>query len=199
MDELRLCIASNIIRLRTAAGMTQAELGEKLNYSDKTISKWERADGMPDAYVLTQLSRIFGVSVDYLLSDHDDWEGDRKKKEKNAKEFSAGVVTLVSVAGIWTLAMLVFVIFWMVGSIHWIIFVTAVPATLITLLVFNSVWRRGKNNFWIVALLLLSLVCLIYLALIKYNPWQLFLVLIPGEIVVFLSFRIKKHDQTDKA
>lgn len=199
MDELRLCIASNIIRLRTAAGMTQAELGEKLNYSDKTISKWERADGMPDAYVLTQLGRIFGVSVDYLLSDHDDWEGDRKKKEKNAKEFSAGVVTLVSVAGIWTLAMLVFVIFWMVGSIHWIIFVTAVPATLITLLVFNSVWRRGKNNFWIVALLLLSLVCLIYLALIKYNPWQLFLVLIPGEIVVFLSFRIKKHDQMDKA
>ena len=39
MDELKLIFASNLIRLRTAAGMTQAELGEQLNYSDKSISK----------------------------------------------------------------------------------------------------------------------------------------------------------------
>ena len=42
LQELRLVTASNIIKLRTASEMTQAELGQRLNYSDKSISKWER-------------------------------------------------------------------------------------------------------------------------------------------------------------
>ena len=74
LSELKLISASNIIKLRTGAGLTQAELGEKLNYSDKTISKWERGEAIPDAYVLTQMAEIFGVTVDYLLSSHDAWE-----------------------------------------------------------------------------------------------------------------------------
>ncbi len=193
MDELKLNVASNIIKLRTGAGMTQAELGEKLSYSDKTISKWERAEGLPDAYVLKQLSEIFSVSVDYLLAGHNEWDVEARQNEEKNRSYSGAVVTMVSVAGIWTLAMLVFVIFWMLGHIYWIIFVTAIPATLITLLVFNSIWRKGRNNSLLVAALVASLVLLIYLALIKFNPWQLFLVLIPAELVVFLSFRIKKR------
>jgi transcriptional regulator with XRE-family HTH domain len=66
MDDIRLIVACNIIRLRTGAGMTQAELGEKLNYSDKTISKWERAESLPDASVLKQIGELFHVSVDDL-------------------------------------------------------------------------------------------------------------------------------------
>ena len=50
--------------------MTQLELGTVLNYSDKAVSKWERGEAIPDAYVLLQLSEIFGVSVDYLLKEH---------------------------------------------------------------------------------------------------------------------------------
>ena len=57
MDELKLIFASNLIRLRTAAGMTQAELGEQLNYSDKSISKWERGEAIPDAMVLKRIER----------------------------------------------------------------------------------------------------------------------------------------------
>ena len=74
MDELKLIFASNLIRLRTAAGMTQAELGEQLNYSDKSISKWERGEAIPDAAVLKRMSEIFGVTVDYLLNEHDAWQ-----------------------------------------------------------------------------------------------------------------------------
>lgn len=192
MDELKLATASNIIKLRTGAGMTQAELGERLNYSDKTISKWERAESVPDAFVLRQLAGIFGVSVDYLLSQHDEWEGE-KEQRKDESTYSSGVVTLVSIIGIWTLAVLVFVIFWILGSLQWIIFIAAIPVTLITLLVFNSVWRHGQHNVWIVAALVLSLFLLIYLMLLRFNLWQLYLVMIPAELIVFLSFRIKKH------
>ena len=63
LSELKLITASNIIALRTQAGLTQAELGAKLNYSDKTISKWERGDAIPDAFVLTELAEIFNITA----------------------------------------------------------------------------------------------------------------------------------------
>ena len=74
LSELKLITASNLINLRTRAGLTQAELGAKLSYSGKNISKWERGETIPDAYVLTQLAELYGVSVDYILSSHDAWE-----------------------------------------------------------------------------------------------------------------------------
>ena len=192
MDELKLITASNLIKLRTQAGLTQAELGARLNYSDKSVSKWERAEAVPDAFVLLRISEIFGVTVDYLLHEHDEWEPVPESGPVGGKTFSTGVVTLVSVMGIWTLAVFMFVIFWILGSLQWIIFAASVPVTVITLLVFNCVWRGGRDNVWIVAALVLSIFVLIYLTLLRFNPWQLFLVMIPAEIVVFLSFRIKK-------
>ena len=59
--------AKNIIFLRTKNNMTQLELAEKLNYSDKAVSRWERAEAIPDAKVLIEMSDIFGVSIDNLL------------------------------------------------------------------------------------------------------------------------------------
>ena len=64
MKELEGILASNIIELRTKAGMTQLELAQRLNYSDKSVSKWERAESMPDVGVLKNMSEIFGVSID---------------------------------------------------------------------------------------------------------------------------------------
>ena len=69
MDELKKTVAKNITALRTSQHMTQFELGEMINYSDKAISRWERGEAVPDAYVLLQLAGIFGVTVDYLLAD----------------------------------------------------------------------------------------------------------------------------------
>ena len=68
--ELKQNVAENIYYLRTANNMTQSELAATLNYSDKAISKWERAEGTPDVFVLHQIGEIFGVSVDYLLQHH---------------------------------------------------------------------------------------------------------------------------------
>jgi len=196
MDELKLIFASNLIRLRTAAGMTQAELGEKLNYSDKTISKWERAESIPDAYVLKQIGAIFEVSVDDLLDTHDQWEDSLSGKKKGLEaKYDSFVITMVSIAGIGTLAVLIFVIFWVLGSIQWSVFAYAVPVSLVTLLVLNSIWNKGKNNLFIVASLVFCIIAIIYIALIEYQPWQLFLVVLPAEIVVFLSFKIRKRNK----
>jgi transcriptional regulator with XRE-family HTH domain len=196
MDDLKLIFASNLIRLRTTAGMTQAELGDKLNYSDKTISKWERAESIPDAFVLKQIGAIFEVSVDALLDTHDQWDDPLTEKKKGLEaKYDSFFITMVSIAGIGTLAVLIFAIFWVLGSIHWSIFAYAVPVSLITLLVLNSVWNNGKNNFFIIAALVFCIIAIIYIALIKYQPWQLFFVVIPAELVVFLSFKIRKRSK----
>lgn len=191
VDDLKVITASNIINLRTAKGMTQAELGELLNYSDKSVSKWERAEAVPDAYVLKKMSGIFGVSVDYLLSSHDSWERPEsfKKEERN---FHSNVITILVIFGIWTLAFLIYIIGWLLEANWWLLFVYAVPVSLITFLVLNSVWEQGKNNRHIIYALVASIFITVYITFRSYNPWQILLLLIPAELIVFLSFRIKK-------
>ena len=107
--------------------------------------------------------------------------------------FSTTMVTGVAIASIWTLALLTFVILWLLGQTEWLILIWAIPVSLVTLLVFNSVWNAGRNNRFIVAGLVFSVILLVYLSLLSSNPWQLFLLVVPAEIVVFLSFRIKKN------
>ena len=198
MDELKLVVASNLIKLRQQAGMTQAELGEKLNYSDKTVSKWERGESMPDAYSLTRLAEIYGLTVDELLHDDSAWQDpvERAKAAERAAAptFSSRVVTMVAIVGIWTMAVIMFVVFWLVLDARlWIIFACAVPLSLITLLVLNSVWNHGKHNMLIVMALVATIITLIFLFLRKYAPWQLFLILIPAELLVFLCFHIQRR------
>ena len=164
------------------------ELAEQLNYSDKSVSKWERAESVPDAYVLKRMSEIFGVSVDYLLSAHDEW----KVVPEPDRVASKRVITTIAIVGIWTAALLAFIVCWLMGHLVWLIFVYAVPVSLITLLVLHSVWEAGKFNYWIIAALVLSLIAVMYLTALEQNWWQLFLLAIPAELVVFLSSKIKK-------
>lgn len=60
-------IGKFITALRKANGMTQKDLAEKLNVSDKTISRWERDDGAPDLSLIPVIAEIFGVTCDELL------------------------------------------------------------------------------------------------------------------------------------
>ncbi len=189
MEDLKVITASNIINLRTAKGLTQAELGELLSYSDKSVSKWERAEAVPDAYVLKKMSEIFGVTVDYLLSSHDEW---KPPKEKSEKPYSSRIITAISIAGIWTAALMIYIIGWVMNLNWWLVFVYAFPVSLITLLVLNSVWEKGRNNRHIVYALVAGVFVLVYLSLLRYNPWQILLLILPAEFIVFLAFRIKK-------
>lgn len=189
MDELKLILASNLIKLRTSKNMTQTDLAEKLNYSDKAVSKWERAESVPDIFVLKQLADIFGVDVDFLITSHDEWKSSEEEKNDD-KVF--GTITLIALAGIFTLAFLVFTIFWILGNLEWRIFAYTATAALIAWLVLNSIWHKGKRNWIIVSALVFSIIANVYISLLKYNPWQLLMVAIPAELIVFLSFKVVK-------
>lgn len=189
MEELKATFAANLIRLRTQAGMTQAELAAIIHYSDKSISKWERAEGLPDVYVLKQIAEIFGVSTDELLSDGA--VGTDKSKE-NSPGFSKYAVTAVAFLGVWTLSLLLFSLLWMLtNKMFWLVPLATVPVSLILLLILNCVWHGRRWSKWIICGIVPAVLAIIAFFLREYRPWPLFVVLIPSEILVLLAYRIR--------
>lgn len=198
MDDLKYTTASNIINLRQKAGMTQSELAALINYSDKSVSKWERAEAVPDAYVLKKMSEIFGVTVDYLLSPHDGWDQDPRQKKPL---YSNQVIILLSVTGVWMLALILFITLWLLGNLVWIIFIYAILFSMLVLLVLNSVLEQGRHNYLIIGALVLSIVASLYFSFLyfgKQNYWQLYLLLAPAWLVVFLTSRLRKRPEKEQ-
>ena len=198
MDELKIIIASNIIRLRNASGVTQLDLATQLNYSDKAVSKWERAESAPDVYVLKQIADIYGVTVDYIITPHDEWDKPPATVIDELKFHPKMLAAAVCVA-IYTLAVIVFVLLWILGvGIIWELFIYAIPITAITMLVFNSLWRKGKGNVYLVSVIVLRLIAVIYFSVhqaLNANLWQLFIIAVPAEILVILSFFIHRKSK----
>ncbi len=199
LEELKLVAAGNLINLRTAAGLTQAELGAKLNYSDKSVSKWERGEAIPDAYVLTQMAELFGVTVDYILSSHTDWEPTVTQEDpKQDVVYSTTVIIAIAVLGVWTLALTAFVALWLADLVQWKIFVAALPVSILTWMVLLCVFKRTHYLKFIVAVFVLSLFVAFYLLFLHSNPWQIFLVAVLAEVLVFLSFHVQKRPKKSK-
>lgn len=187
--EMKQNVAQNIYYLRTANNMTQSELAAKLNYSDKAVSKWERAEGAPDAFVLHQIGEIFGVSVDYLLKHHSEQEKrlDTKPVRNLKKQISSTVFW-----GIIAVAVVLAVLLYLTtGSIYWHIFIYSVPITCIVQIVLSAVWWHGRGSFIFTSLLVWSILLTVYVSLFRYNYWQIFFIGVPAQIIVFLAYRMK--------
>ncbi len=65
--EFTVKLAENLVKYRKLHGMTQAELAECISYSNKSVSKWERGEGVPDVYVLLKISDLYGVTLSELV------------------------------------------------------------------------------------------------------------------------------------
>ena len=199
MDDFKKIVAENIKKVRPSLGMTQAQLGEELSYSDKSVSKWERGESIPDVYVLKHIADLAGVTVDYLISRHDPKEeAELKKPVPKERRYSRRFISLTVLAGIWTLAVTIFVILWICGIVNWLVFVYAVPVSLVTMLVLNSVWGTREVNLYLISGLVWGTIASIYLTALKYNWWQIFLLGVPAQIIVILAFSIKKKPKTQE-
>ena len=137
-EQLRSNIAKNISELRKASEITQAELAEKLNYSDKSISKWERGDGVPDVVVLQKIADLFGVTLNDIVSDE-------KPKLPRKKPYLTNriVIPLLSVGVVFLVASIAFFVLRLLdvwSEMSWILFVYAVPVSLVVMLIFSEMW-----------------------------------------------------------
>lgn len=195
MGDLKSIIAANISELRRQHGITQLELAERLNYSDKAVSKWERSESYPDVATLKEIAELFSVTVDYLLQAEHPQEKTARREYTRRQKRNRLLITAISCVLVWLIATFVFVNIdlWTSGLHgHWLTFVYAVPVTMIVLLVFNSIWGRPRWNFAIVSVLMWSLLTAFCLTMLPMNLWLLFLVGIPGQIIILLWAGIRK-------
>lgn len=193
MEELKMIIAGNIGQLRRNAGLTQLDLAEKLNYSDKAVSKWERGESLPDVVTLKAVADYFSVSVDYLMRADHPVEQDVKREYTKRQRRNHRLITVMACVLVWLLGAFVYtsadVALPMARHQLWMVFVYAVPITLIVLLIFNSIWGNRRLNFTIISLLIWSvLACAFVTSLVffDYNFWILFVIGIPAQIIVGL-------------
>jgi len=179
------------MKLRQAFGLTQVDLAERLNYSDKTISKWERGDALPDITVLMQIADIFDVTVDYLTYEHESFEYAAVGKIKKANIKVQAVITCMSIVLIWLIATLCFVVVHIAYKAiiyEWLTYVYAVPVTMIVWLVFNSVWFNRRRNYMIITLLMWTFLLSIVITFLTlgYNVAITLLLGIPGQVIIVL-------------
>lgn len=208
-EELKAIIASNIAELRKGQGMTQQELAACLNYTDKAISKWERGESVPDIMVLKQIADMFGVSVDYLLSEthEQDTSHLNEAEERDAAEAAKhqqsvrarGFVTGMSILLVWMAAFVLFIVFNTVSVnplFQWFVFACAVCASLILWLVMNSIWFNRRRNYLIISLLMWSFLILLFMTVWVLSDrllWLMFILGIPGQAIIVMWSHLKQN------
>lgn len=188
MENLRDMVAQNLIALRKKNQLTQVELGKKLNYSDKAISRWEKAEVLPDLETLQTIGKIYGVPLTYFLEQHFD------PVEQKQQVFKKIAVDFLALCAVWTLFTAVFVYLLLNHNIiFWQAFVWCVPITIGCLIVS---WWRATKPMWLSILLnslfLWTLISSIYLQFLSYNLWVLFIVGIPVQATIITAALFKK-------
>lgn len=150
-EQLRKNFSEKLGEYRRLKCMTQLELAEKLNYSDKSISKWERGDGLPDLYVVTRIAELFGVTVDDMIT-----EGPIRRRLFTRNKL---LTTLIALGFPWLLATVLFTVFAIVLPTFpaWVFFIFAIPVTAIVAIVFTCVWWTRLLQFISVSALIWTL------------------------------------------
>lgn len=187
MTVTREIIAENITRLRKSAKLTQAELAEKLNYSDKAISKWERGDSIPDVFVLSELASLFSVTVDYFLCEHSDNE--KKPVLEEYKKRTRLAVVLTACVSPYAVSALLFLIFSELYSKPdwlWKLFVLPLPLVAVLSLVFSAVWLKKRVSVIIsVSLLLWTAILAVFVCVYEmFEAWFLFVIGAPLQVII---------------
>ncbi len=194
---LNQSIAKNLTYYRKRAGLTQAELAEKINYSDKSVSKWESGGGVPDVYILVKLAQLYGITVNDLVGE----TPQKEPKEKALKLhiliilLSLGIVLLFATCAYTVMRLLL-------PDLEgiWIVFLYAVPACAIIALVFACIWHYKMLNFISVSALIWSGLTGLFVTAILVTTaqggdteglWTIFLIGAPLQVleVLWVSFR----------
>lgn len=197
MEDIRLILADNLTKLRKKHKLTQAELAHQLGFSDKSISKWEQGDTIPDIETIKKIADLYGVSVDSLLEDKPQ-EDEIDTKERKRIMTNKIIITLLAVTVVWTSSIVLFTIVNILyNAYYWQSFVWALPASSIIILIFNSIWGKKRYNYLIVSILLWTLCLSVHLQFLNYTLWLLYIVAIPAQIAIILASQLtvknKKH------
>ena len=156
-QEIRSLIGKNISEFRKKIGLTQSELAERINYSDKSVSKWERGEGLPDVYVLSQLAEICKVEAgDFFVEEP-------KKLKTTVKRISTKaqiVITALAIGLVLLFATVLYLVLSLVdvsSNILGLVYYCVIPVSAIVLVVFTAIWFKRVYSCLSVTLLIWSI------------------------------------------
>lgn len=217
MENLANIVGKNLATLRKAKGLTQQDLARQINYSDKSISKWELGYSLPGVDVLKDFAQFYGVTIDYLVTEQSVEELEKTAHneeilaEVKSKKINQGLIIALTVTFVVLVALSVF----FSGYYNpfktrpasepapkglWVIFVWMVPVAIF--LCIMECWHYYHSR--LVTVILGS--CFMWTLLISFciqfqyynepseNVWYILVVGIPIQVIVILwgNFRRKK-------
>ena len=202
-EKLRVQLGANIASYRKRARMTQVALAEKINFSDKAVSKWERGESIPDLPTIVQLAEVFEVTVNDLLIDPNALPENTGKvvqimskaveKTLKRKANKRAIIGLSSIL-VWFVALLAYVMFSSLNMENsWLAFFYAFPVNCIVTLSLRSAWRDFRWNQTLVSGIVWGVLVSIYVTLLVlwgWNIWKLLLLGVPGQLAIFFWFRL---------
>ena len=221
-EELKSRVGANIARLRRERGLTQAELAERINYSDKAVSKWERAESLPDVLTLLNLAEQLGTDLNTLtgcvpesaeplpepipevvpeIRAEPEPEPVPEKKPITRYAADKGVIQKLSSILVWVVALFLYMVLdaFGVGNL-WLLFVLAVPANAIVLLSLRSAWKLYGWNRFLISIIMWGFLLVIYLLLLvvgKVNVWKILPMGLLGQAAILLWFKMFRPVKED--
>ena len=185
--EINQKIAKNLLYYRKAAGLTQAEVAERIHYSDKSVSKWESGNGVPDVYTLVQLAQLYGVNINAFLEEKPTMQTYVKSRWPHL------LIMLLSIGIVWLVAVFSFALAEMLRphGMWWLIYLYAVLASAIVLLVYAAIWKHRIINFLSVTTIIWMALLCCYLTVRVFTSdvtglWSLFLLGVPLQVLEVL-------------
>jgi len=196
---LKTQIGKNIVMHRKRCGYTQAALAERLHYSDKAVSKWERGESVPDVMILVQLAEVFGISVNDLVCDPNALPENPGKMERVMdmavqkalkRKANKSIILMLSSVLVWFVALLLFVLLSTFDiPKSYLAFVYAIPTNAIVLLSLLSAWRDFRLNTTLISAIMWGGMLSIFMTVwefASYNFWKVFLLGIPGQAAIIM-------------
>ena len=214
-EKLRKQIGANIVSYRKRNGMTQARLAEKLNYSDKAVSKWERGESVPDVVTLVQLSELFEITVNDLLQDPNELPDNPGRVERVMgvavektlkRKANKSIILMLSSLLVWFVALLIFVVLSMLDvEKSWLAFIYAIPVDAVVMLSLRSAWKDFRWNRALISVIMWGSLLSLFASLMVFagpalwtKLWRMFLLGIPGQAAILLWFEIYRKPKKEK-
>lgn len=197
MENIREIVAKNLVTLRKENGLTQIELAQKINFSDKAISRWEKGEVLPDIETLQKLSEVFNVSLSTILENQPNIN-----KTNSTKLTKKDVLSQIFLfCEIWVIISVVYAYLNIsLGLNLWQLFLWGVPATFLLLIIQNGKKKNNIISFVYGTIFVWSFITCLFLLMLKSCPWYFFILGVPtqGILIVRYLFNYKNNKLLDR-
>ncbi|MBR1866997.1 MAG: helix-turn-helix domain-containing protein [Clostridia bacterium] len=197
MKEIKEIVCENLVNFRKSNKLTQLELAEKVGYSDKAVSRWEKGEVTPDVETLDRLAKIYNLPISAFFEENANPVSERKNKLQIGNKLT---IALLSIVTVWFVITVIYIYARIIARQNpWQIFVLGAPISFALAIFFNFFWGSRIYGFIYFSALIWSLIAYFYLSWLEYNMWIIFFIGLPLQIAIVLMANLKTSPKKKKS